>query len=105
MKAPDQSLLIAAVDWQVRKTGLLSAAGVESRAQGPTTSLSKNSATIEFISSRLLIGVTIWDSGECEAIRDSPDQTEPLVQVIRLADAADVHALLDRLELELTGNG
>lgn len=107
MRAPDPNLLHAAVDWQSSKAELLLAQGVESRVVGPTTDLSKNSATIEFISSRLLVAVSIWDSGECEVITDSPDNRhpEPAVQVFRLADATAVGVLLDRLVAGLAGEG
>lgn len=105
MTEQDPSLLGAAVDWHLDNAEALSAAGVQSRIVGPSTGLSKNSVTIEFVSSRLLIGVTIWDSGEGEAIRDSLDQPGPVVEVLRLVDESAVRDLLDRVEVELAGNG
>jgi len=102
MSEQDPRLLSAAVDWHLREAKLLSAAGVQSRVVGPSTGRSKNSVTIELISSRLLIGVIIWDSGEGEVIRDSPDQPEPVVEVLWLLDDGAVRDLLDTVKLELT---
>lgn len=105
MSERDPSILGAAVNWHLVNTEAWSAAGVQSRVVGPSSGLSKNSVTIEFVSSRLLIGVTVWDSGEAEVIRDSPDQPVPVVEVLRLVGDSAVRELLDRVEVELAGNG
>ncbi len=82
MNGPDAFLLGTAVGWQSDHAQVMLEAGVESRAVGPSSDLSKNSATIEFVSSRLLVAVTIWDSGECEVIEASTDrEQESEVQV------------------------
>lgn len=99
MSRPDPNFLSAALAWHSKNVDALSDVGVESRVLGPTTGRSKNSATIEFVSFSLLVGVTMWDSGECEVIELATDgQHEPVVRVLTLDDVAAVRSLLDHLE-------
>ncbi len=105
MTGRDPRLLDSVGAWQLANSELLSAVGVESTVVGPTVDRNKNSATVELISSRLLVAVTIWDSGECEVIEASTelDESEPVVEVFELTDAAAVFDLLDRIGIKLKG--
>jgi hypothetical protein len=96
-------LLDSTAIWQERNGGFLAASDVQTRLVGPTSGRSKNSATVEFISSRLLVSATIWDSGECEVITTSveDDQSDPVVNVLELADEKAVVTLLDQIGARL----
>lgn len=103
MPGSNPALIDSTVDWQERNDDFLAAAGVQSRLVGPTSGRSKNSATVEFISSRFLVSATIWDSGECEVITTSveDDQDDPVVNVLALTGAEAVVTLLDEIGARL----
>lgn len=71
MSQSGRSILDAASSWHERNSANLASLGIEARLVGPTTGLSKNSASIEFISSESLVAATVWDSGEYEVITTS----------------------------------
>jgi hypothetical protein len=70
----------------------------------PSTTRSKNSASVEFETPSQLVAAIFWDSGESEVISAGRfDREDPRVFIHHVGSASDVEAVLERVHLELTG--
>jgi hypothetical protein len=99
----NEGLLVAVEAWYVQHWAEFACEGISVTLRPRFTTRSKNSASIEFGTSRYVISAVFWDSGESEVISARRlDQEAPRVFIRHVESANEVEALLDRLHVELS---
>ncbi|MFT3944830.1 MAG: hypothetical protein QM705_13540 [Ancrocorticia sp.] len=96
----DQQMLAEVVAWFEVNSASLREAGVEVRLVGPSCGESKNSVEVGFLSSRLLVTVSVWDSWECDIgtldLEHGPEG-DLVWEVLELTGYLHIRVLLDRI--------